>query len=113
MEAVFFREESLSKFVVVVLIWTCILTGIPAGHSEITTKVTRQLLKSGFHRDLHTEVTVEFTSGLMKNCKLMLAESLPASSYIDIYQIRQLSELVDLEYVTLDSTVSPVSLSTH
>ena len=60
----------------------------------IYTSVMRRIFNQGFHKDLSTEIELMWTTSILpENCRLVIEETLPRGMYVDLDQLRDLSEM--------------------
>ncbi|KAM9316101.1 phosphatidylinositol-glycan biosynthesis class X protein [Gastrophryne carolinensis] len=83
-------------------------------NSCLEVKVEREILKSGFHRDLETRVSVRGFTEQQDSCRILLNETIPSGLFMDPYQLSSLQQH-DLVEVILSESVdveAPEYLST-
>ncbi|XP_071999055.1 phosphatidylinositol-glycan biosynthesis class X protein [Engystomops pustulosus] len=96
--------DAFTFLLLTLLLCSGVITAAGSFCPDVT--VRREILKSGFHRDLVTRVKIHGSAEQIDSCSILLLETIPSGLYLDPYQLSSLRQHNLTEVVLL----SPVDL---
>lgn len=82
-----------------------VIEEVQEDYSQTTASVKREIIGSGFHRNLKSTVKIQNNQDQYNGCSIMLIERLSNSFFVDQYQVDERFKFGDPTQVLLDHTI--------